>query len=64
MIEGFQCCFCATGIEKAGLDPGTLIYVTNYEGKESEQQTQQLFCHAKCLRAALHSETPLYVLED
>jgi len=64
MVEGIQCCFCAKGIENGGLDPGTLIYVANHECKESEQQTQQFFCHAKCLRATLHSKTPLYVLED
>jgi hypothetical protein len=46
------------------LDPGTLLFVTNFDGEESEQQTQQFFCHAECLRTALHSKTPLYVLED
>jgi hypothetical protein len=61
---GISVLFCAKGIEKAGLDTGVLIYTTNFDGEESDQQTQQLFCHAACLRAAVHQATPLYALED
>src|SRR5215469_6228174 len=38
----------------------SLIYLTNFGGDESKQQTQQLFCHKTCLRASLHPTTPLY----
>jgi hypothetical protein len=64
MIQEYQCCFCAKGIERSGLDVGTLIWITNFDGSESEQQTQQFFCHAKYLRAALSPKTPMYASED
>jgi hypothetical protein len=61
---GYQCCFCAAGIESGGFDIGMLLYTTNWDKSESEQHVQQFFCHANCLRTALHPSTPIYVLEE
>ena len=50
----FQCCFCGETIKKAGPDVGLLAYTTCFDGERSRQFTQSLYCHAECLRSALH----------
>ena len=60
---GFQCCFCGSGIDSGDFDVGSLLYTTRWDGKEGEQQNEQFFCHSKCLRAAFHPSTPVYILE-
>jgi len=51
--SGFQCCFCGKAIEQQGVDPVILNLAVEGGG------TQQLPCHAACLRHALHSSVPL-----
>jgi hypothetical protein len=64
MSMQFQCCFCAKQIDSGGLGIGSLLYTTNWDGEEAEQQTQQFSCHADCLRASFHPSTPVNALED
>jgi hypothetical protein len=50
---GFQCCFCGQTIAERGPDPVTLNIPLDGGG------TQQLPCHAACLRRVLHPSVPL-----
>jgi len=59
----YQCCFCGKSIDKGGPDTGLLSYTTCCDGKESDQHTQDMFCHAACLRSAVQPRFPLYVLD-
>lgn len=63
-LLGFQRCFCGGGIDSGGFDVGSLLYTTRWDGHESERESQQFFCHAKCLRTAFHPSTPIYALEN
>jgi hypothetical protein len=63
-LLGFRCCFCGKGIDSGGFDIGSLLYTTRWDGNGSEQESEQFFCHANCLRAAFHPSTPIYALED
>jgi len=49
----FQCCFCGQAIVERGTDPVTLNIPVDGGG------TQQLPCHAACLRRVLHPSVPL-----
>ena len=51
----YQCCFCGQSIEEQGSDPVTLNIPLEGGG------TQQLPCHAACLRRVLHPSVPLAV---
>lgn len=55
--NGVQCCFCAAGIEPRGADPVSLIIPIADGG------VQELWAHARCLRAAMHPSTPLPVCD-
>lgn len=63
MSNQYQCCFCALTIESAGADVGGLLYTTNIDRSEEEQHSQQLWCHAQCLKQRLDASVPLYVLD-
>jgi hypothetical protein len=52
--RGFICCFCGKPIRPNPPDPCTLVLTTN----ESEGASQDLFCHALCLKAKLASNLP------
>lgn len=56
--NGVQCCFCAAGIEPHGAEPVSLIIPIADGG------AQELWAHARCLRAAMHPSVPLAVFED
>ena len=47
-----QCCMCGNTILPNATDPLTL---TVTDGDE----TQELWCHARCLRRAVHESVPL-----
>ncbi len=49
----FQCCFCGQAIVDRDSDPITLNIPLDGGG------TQQLPCHAACLRRVLHPSVPL-----
>ena len=51
----YQCCFCGRPIEKRGNDPVTLNIPLDDGG------TQQLPCHAACLKRVLHPSVPVAV---
>jgi hypothetical protein len=61
---GFQCCFCGKGIDRGGFDIGSLLYTARWDRNESQQESQQFFCHTSCLSASFHPSTPVYILED
>jgi hypothetical protein len=52
----FQCCFCGQTIVERGGDPVTLNVPLDGRG------TQQLPCHAACLRRVLHPSVPLALI--
>ena len=53
--DGHQCCFCGQSIEVRAPDPVMLSFEVEGGG------TQQLSCHASCLRRLVHSSVPLAV---
>lgn len=42
---GFECVFCHDVVER---NVSALILVTNWDGPEDDQSSQQWFCHAAC----------------
>lgn len=46
---GFQCCFCHDAIEG---HVHALVLITNWNGPEEDQRSQQWFCHTDCFRKA------------
>lgn len=49
----YQCCFCGQGIRKPHeggyrLDPCAVLLISKFERPESEQGSQQFFCHLAC----------------
>lgn len=52
------CCFCGQVIEEALPDPVSLT-IALPEGAQ-----QQLYCHWRHLKSALHQSVPLYVWEE
>jgi len=54
----FQCCFCAGPLPEGTTDPEVLVFQLDDGG------TQELFAHAKCLRAVVHPSTPLAVPDE
>ena len=59
----YQCCFCGLTIEKEVPDLGSLVYTTCTDRASGMQQSQQFFCHVKCLRTRLHSAAKLYSVD-
>ncbi len=57
----FQCCFCGERIAPDPPDVTGLLVVTNSQGREGRQQSQQLYCHLECLSKRLHAKAPLYI---
>jgi hypothetical protein len=60
MAREYQCCFCGLGIESEVPDIASLWYTTTIDRDVTEQQSQCLFCHTKCLRGHLHPSVKLY----
>ena len=58
--RGYQCCFCAQGIERAGDDPCFLIL----HSSSDHDAEQEMYCHAECLKKAVHLKFPLMVALD
>ncbi len=57
--SGYECCFCAKAIEKK---VATLIVISNYEKTETEQFTQQFFCHIPCFKNKLSGKVIRYTV--
>ena len=53
----YSCCFCAKGIKEK---VAALIAVSNYEKPDTEQFTQQFFCHIPCFTSKLSSQVKRY----
>jgi hypothetical protein len=51
--QGYQCCFCGKEVEHRGIEPVLLTVVLENDAE------QNLYCHAACLRSALHPSVPL-----
>jgi len=51
----FQCCFCGDSIEQRGADPVSLTIVLP---NDQSAASQELWSHAKCLKAHLKEGTP------
>jgi hypothetical protein len=54
----FQCCFCAGAIPEGTTDPEIIVIRLDDGG------AQELFAHAKCLRAVVHPSTRLAVPDE
>ena len=62
----FNCCFCGAGIERpqdAPLDPCALLLIGNWQAQESEQLSQQFFCHLECFRSSISIPSSLWIDE-
>jgi hypothetical protein len=51
-----MCAFCGEGIEDDGVDPCALVVIAKWRVPEAEQQEQQSFTHAGCLRTRMHAD--------
>ncbi|WP_091112318.1 hypothetical protein [Geodermatophilus dictyosporus] len=51
-----MCAFCGQGVETQGIDPCALVVVANWRAPNAQQQEQQFFAHAACLRFLMHPE--------
>jgi hypothetical protein len=57
---GAMCCFCNQSIADGDVDPVELSVASRAEAGRPEGG-QYLWCHAACLRAAVHASIPLAV---
>jgi hypothetical protein len=58
----YACCFCGESIDtdskvSRGLDPCAVVVVANWRGPESQQLSQQFFCHLQCFKGKMNDET-------
>ncbi|MGZ4571023.1 MAG: hypothetical protein ACXVX8_02705 [Blastococcus sp.] len=51
-----MCAFCGAGIDDSGVDPCAILVIAKWRAPEEQQQEQQFFTHAECLRARLHPD--------
>jgi hypothetical protein len=59
MVSGFQCCFCGEPISD-----NDLVDLVVYPSRDKDE-SQQIFCHKKCLRKNIQDFVPLHAdLED
>ena len=54
----FECCFCGEGVDtdpnvSRGLDPCAVVVIGNWRAPESQQLSQQFFCHLQCFKAKM-----------
>jgi hypothetical protein len=52
----FERSFCGEGIQRpkdAPLDPCAVVLIGNWQAQESQQLSQQFFCHLECFRGKL-----------
>ena len=65
-----QCCFCGKQVAKSSvggdaLDPCAVLLIARWDRPDSEQGTQQFFCHIACFeRASEHAHVEREVLEE
>lgn len=57
----YQCCFCGQEIEAKLPDVASLYYTTCVDRPEL-CQSQEMFCHTKCLAERLHKAVHLYAV--
>lgn len=60
-MEKCECIFCGNTVEKSIT---ALLAITEWEKPEEEQQSQQFFCHLKCLRNAIKNPDHLYIGDE
>jgi hypothetical protein len=65
-IRTYQCCFCGEGIESGAeaahpLDPCAVMLVGNWSAPESQQLTQQFWCHLACFKRSITNPNNLYI---
>jgi hypothetical protein len=65
---GYQCCYCGQGIEAGAaaahaLDPCAVMLVGNWSAPESQQLTQQFWCHLACFKRSMSNPSNLYIEE-
>ena len=53
-----QCCFCAKPVANTDIEPIVLNIDVGDGG------SQQLYCHARCLKDALDPSVPLFPFDD
>ena len=56
----YQCCFCGKTIEPTPPDVACIYYTTCIDSSSDMQQSQEMFCHTKCLRSRLDKSSHLY----
>ena len=57
---GYECCFCGKGIEPRPPDVCVLLLRTTFQENRTEP-TQELFCHATCLKQRLRPGIPTII---
>jgi len=61
-MNKYVCCFCDETINKKVT---ALLAVTNWSDlDDTDQESQQLFCHLQCLKKALKKQEYLYIEEN
>jgi hypothetical protein len=64
----FECCFCGAGADtdldvSRGFDPCAVPVIGNWRAPESQQLSQQFFCHLQCLKGKM-AKLPFIDIED
>ena len=65
-ITGYQCCFCGKSVSAGDaaahlLDPCAVVLVGNWSAAESQQLTQQFWCHLACFKRSITNPDNLYI---
>ena len=62
MSTEVMCAFCGEGVENDAVDPCALVVIAKWRAPEADQQSQQFFTHAQCLRTRMHPDAAAYAL--
>ena len=67
-IRSYQCCFCGKSVSAGDatahpLDPCAVMLVGNWCAPESQQLTQQFWCHLACFKRSIKDPHNLYIEE-
>jgi hypothetical protein len=59
----YQCCLCGEAISQSAVDPCAIVIIGNWAASESEQASQQFWCHVVCFRRALRDDRHVEIEE-
>lgn len=58
-LDAVYCCFCKTSASLKKGEVVTLLLLVPNDGNQQDLMEQNLYCHRRCLRDAVHSSIPL-----